>query len=125
MSTNTKLAIVTGYYIQKLIRKNTQKLKTVCAFGAGLSAKEETDLNQVLESLYLEAEEIDHYIKKLEVLVRWHKTLVQEAKANCKELVQVEAQIYWIVGLKKSASLMDSPETSQQQESPLFCPLLS
>jgi hypothetical protein len=101
MSINIKLSLVTCYYIQKLVRQQAQQLKSVLAAGAGCNAKQETDINKVLESLYLEVEDIAEQTQKLEVLVRWHQTLSKDAQGNQKQLAEIETKIFWIIGLKK------------------------
>lgn len=113
MSTNTKLSLVTCYYIHRLLRRHAHELKSVLASGAGLDATAEPDLNGVLESLYLDEPEIAENVRKLEVLIRWHQTLANDKSANFQQLADVERQLFWILGLKK----IKSPEKYQRVDS--------
>jgi len=113
MSTNTKLSLVTCYYIHRLLRRHAHELKSVLASGAGLDATAEPDLNGVLESLYLDEPEIAENVRKLEVLIRWHQTLANDKASNFQQLADVERQLFWILGLKK----IKKPEKYERVES--------
>lgn len=122
MSTNTKLSLVTCYYIHKLLRRHAHELKSVLASGAGLDATAEPDLNEVLESLYLDELEISENVRKLEVFVRWHETLANDKATNFQQLAEVERQIFWILGLKK----IKNPEKQEHIDSHISqSPLIS
>lgn len=117
MSIEIKLSLVTCYYIQKLVRHHRRELKSVLASGAGCDAKQETDINKVIESLYLETEEIAEQARKLEVLVRWHQTLSKDADSNQKQLAEIETKIFWIIGLKKHSNPNQSASTDAMTDS--------
>ncbi|AFY62141.1 hypothetical protein [Synechococcus sp. PCC 6312] len=96
-----KLAPVTVYYIRKLLRKEQGNLKCIVVDGACLAANPEADLNAVLESLYLDAEEIAEEVLHLETLVMSHQMIGENGPAG--QLQKVEAEIFWILGLKRIA----------------------
>jgi hypothetical protein len=103
MNPDAKLSLMTCYYISKLLLRHDNELKCVVAEGAGLCAGFQADLDQVLESLYLEESEIVTNVRQLESLTRWHQILVAQKKPDAKELVEVERQMFWILGLKRVA----------------------
>lgn len=111
-----KISLMTSYYIHKLLRKQGHKFKSVLAIGAGLDVTSEPDLNEVLESLYLEEDEIAENVKKLEVLVRWHQTLGADKSENIKQLAEIERQIFWILGLKKIENVEEEQKTAVKRD---------
>lgn len=92
---------VTVYYIRRLLRTSQAQLKSVVAEGACLVADPEIDLNAVIESLYLDDEDIAEQINELEKLVLSHQVLVQAKQPD--QIKKVEDQIFWILGLKRTA----------------------
>ena len=101
--TKTKLSVMTSYYLHNFLRQHAHEIKSIVAPGAGVSAGSEADLYQVLESLYLEDDEIALKVKQLEKLTRCHQLLVSNNTYLDKELSDVERQILWILGLKRLA----------------------
>lgn len=97
------VTITTSYYIRKLIAMSAHQLKSVLAAGAGLVASLDSDINQVLESLYLDELEISLMARELEVLTQIHRNLSSKRKSGTSipgQLVELERQIFWILGLK-------------------------
>lgn len=94
-----KLAPLTMYYIRKLLRKEQGSLKCIVVDGACLAVNPESDLNAVLESLYLDAEEVAAEVLHLETLVMSHQMIGESRPAE--QLEKVEAEIFWVLGLKK------------------------
>ncbi|MGJ3248238.1 MAG: response regulator [Elainellaceae cyanobacterium] len=89
-----------AYYIRRLIRQNIDRLQSVVAKGAGLEVDPLSDLNAVINSLYLEPEEIASAVLKLEKLTALHQGLLGQAGSHRKELLDIEQQIFWILGFK-------------------------
>ncbi|MDX2212340.1 MAG: hypothetical protein SFY66_03530 [Oculatellaceae cyanobacterium bins.114] len=100
-----QLSPLTAYYIRKLLHKHEQRLRFIVAHGAAVKADSLADLNGVLESLYLEESEIKAVTHKLEKLVTFHQLLMQQRiKYNPElselEVLEVERQIFWLLGFK-------------------------
>jgi hypothetical protein len=100
------LSVLTDYYVRKLIRRYDGRLKSVVAKGASIIADTQTSIDSVLESLYLEPEEVMNCVKELEVMVRYHQQLDQKYPKPTPQLQDLERQIFWVVGLK----ILDSIE---------------
>ncbi|URR35010.1 hypothetical protein NBE99_10225 [Thermosynechococcus sp. HN-54] len=95
----TKLLPVTAYTIRRLLRQYQGQLKSVVVEGACLVADPEADLNAVLESLYLDEEEVRTQVAEIEKLMMTRQLLL---KAGAKErAAAIEDQILWIFGLKR------------------------
>ncbi|ATS18850.1 hypothetical protein BRW62_08940 [Parathermosynechococcus lividus PCC 6715] len=95
----TKLLPVTAYTIRRLLRHYQGQLRSVVAEGACLVADPEIDLNAVLESLYLDEDEIRVQVAEIEKLMMTYQLLL---KADAKEQARaIEDQILWILGLKR------------------------
>jgi|GEM_PF-2085007 len=98
----TKLLPVTAYTIRRLLRQYQGQLKSVVAEGACLVADPEVDLNAVIESLYLDEEEIRVQVAEIEKLVMTHQLLLKAGAAQ--QAAAVEDQIFWILGLKRGSA---------------------
>lgn len=96
----TKLSLLTCYYIRKLLVHHKDELRSIVAQGAGLCADSHTNLDRVLESLYLEVTEIAAKVQQLEELTRCHRVVVAHNDSYTRQLAEVEQQIFWILGLK-------------------------
>lgn len=99
----TRLSPTASYYIRKLVRQFSNDLKSVVAPGAGLRTDITSDLNAVLNSLYLEDDEIQHVIRRLEDLASFHQALQAQVSSYnnySEQLKNLERQIFWLLGLK-------------------------
>ncbi|MGB3493415.1 MAG: response regulator [Elainellaceae cyanobacterium] len=94
------LTLTTAYYIRRLIRQNLDRLQSVIATGAALQADVLSDLNAVLNSLYLEPVELSATELKLEKLTAYHQSLSNQVGANRKNIAELEDRIFWILGFK-------------------------
>ncbi len=94
------LSPTTAYYIRRLIRQNLDQLQSVVATGAGIQADPLSDLNAVIQSLYLDAKEINTTLFELERLVNFHQGLSSQTGAHRKELSNVEQRIFWLLGFR-------------------------
>jgi hypothetical protein len=95
-----QLTPLTAYYIRKLLRLRSSKLKFVVAPGAAFEADTLADLNVVLKSLYLEDLEVNAVIQELETLVNIHQHLISECAIYANELTTVEQKMFWLLGFK-------------------------
>lgn len=94
------LTLTTAYYIRRLIRQNLDRLQSVVATGAAMQADMLSDLNEVLNSLYLEPIELSAVELKLEKLTAYHQSLSNQVGANRKNIAELEERIFWILGFK-------------------------
>lgn len=93
------------YYIRKLLAKHADGLQSFVVVGAGMIADAKSDLNHVLESLYVEEPDISLAARELEVLAQLHQNLSNQKISNISvpgQLAEVERRIFWILGLKKN-----------------------
>ena len=90
-----------AYYIRKLLRQNFDRLHSVVAEGAGLPFNPLSDLNAVIQSLYLEDEEIRATVEELQQLVVVHKRISEQSHINRQSLPELESRIFWLLGFKE------------------------
>lgn len=95
-----QLSLATTYQLRRLLHQNLDRLTSIVAEGAGLKADPLSDLNCVLESLYLEDSEINHAVNRLEHFVSLHQSLNQQGAKHRQELRKVEQDIFWLLGFK-------------------------
>lgn len=94
----------TCYYIRKLLATYSGELQSFIAEGAGIIADAKSDLNHVLESLYLDEPDISVMARELEVLAQLHQSLRGQTNAGMSipgQLMEVERRMFWILGLKR------------------------
>jgi PleD family two-component response regulator len=94
------LPLATSYYIRKLLGQNLDRLEFIVASGAGLQADAVSDLQSVLQSLYLEEAELLAAVQELEELVLRHQTLSGQSTQHRQELRNAEQKIFWLLGFK-------------------------
>ncbi len=94
------LTVTTAYYIRRLIRQNLDQLQSVIATGAAIQADVLSDLNAVLQSLYLEPQELSTAELKLEKLTAYHQSMSGQVGSNRKNIADLEEQIFWLLGFK-------------------------
>ncbi|NJM65115.1 MAG: hypothetical protein HC851_05320 [Acaryochloris sp. RU_4_1] len=102
---NDQVTTTTCYYLRKLLAKHTHELQSFIAAGAGLVADAKSNINHVLESLYLDDLEITLMARELEVLTQLHQSLSTQIGFGISisgQLAEVERRIFWILGLKRS-----------------------
>lgn len=90
-----------AYYIRKLLKENIDRLHSVFDTGEGLSFDPLGDLNEVIESLYLEDETILATIEELQQLVGVHKRISEQSHMNRQSLAQLETRIFGLLGFKE------------------------
>ncbi|WP_052128870.1 hypothetical protein [Neosynechococcus sphagnicola] len=104
-----QLSPLTAYYLRRLLRQHLDRFQSIVAPGAAMTAHPLADLNQVLNSLYLDEFEIAHVVSQLEGLVRYHQVLIPQNSRYSQELARVEQQIFWLLGFKRSQLTNDYP----------------
>ncbi len=94
----------TCYYIRKLLATYSGELQSFIAEGAGIIADAKSDLNHVLDSLYLDEPDISVMARELEVLAQLHRSLSSQTNASMSipgQIMEVERRMFWILGLKR------------------------
>ncbi|ABW25312.1 hypothetical protein AM1_0226 [Acaryochloris marina MBIC11017] len=97
--------MTTCYYLRKLLAQSANQLQSFIVEGAGIVADEKSDINHVLESLYLEELDISLMARDLEVIVQLQTILSRSTSTSSQplgQLAKVERRIFWILGLKKT-----------------------
>jgi adenylate cyclase len=89
-----------AYYVRKLLYQNLDRLQSVVAEGAGIRADSLSDLNAVVESLYLDAPEIAATIDQVETLAMQHQQYGGYGSQHHEERQAAEKQILWLLGYK-------------------------
>ena len=89
-----------NYYLQRLLRQNLNRLKSVVAPGAAIVADAFRDLNGVVESLYLDPEKINNVVDELEKQALIHQKLISSGMIYQTVLQECEEKIYWLLGFK-------------------------
>lgn len=100
LQNKTHLSPVIIYYLRQILRQNLDRLKFVVATGAALKADPLSDLNAVIDSLYLDPEEVVSTYQKLEKLVEYHQKLATQGFRYRQALTEVEQQIFWLLGFR-------------------------
>ncbi len=95
-----QLSLATSYQIRKLLHQNLDQISSVIATGAGLKADSLSDLNAVIESLYLEDQKVNAAIERLEHLAVLHQALTTQGAKHRQELRNAEQTIFWLLGFK-------------------------
>jgi PAS domain S-box-containing protein len=98
--TSLQLSPTIAYYIRKLLRQNLPQLRSIVAKGAALKADEFSNLDDVINSLYLNSEEINSVIHQLEHLTLSHQALTNQGRNNFGDRRSIEEQLFWLLGYK-------------------------
>ncbi|BAU14814.1 two-component response regulator [Leptolyngbya sp. NIES-3755] len=94
------LSLSATYHLRRLLHQNLDRLSSIVAAGAGLKADPLSDLNSVIESLYLEEYAIAETVDQLERLASLHQSLVTQSARHRQELRKIEQEIFWLLGFK-------------------------
>ncbi|MBE9100224.1 hypothetical protein [Vacuolonema iberomarrocanum] len=97
---NKKLSISAIYCLRKTLYKYRGQLRFIVAKNAGLKAHELADLNEVIESLYLDDEPITETINQLEKLVLTYKTLKEQGELYIDYQIKIERRMLWLLGFR-------------------------
>jgi PleD family two-component response regulator len=99
-SLRTSFSPAIAYYVRKLLYQNLDKLQSVVAEGAGIRADSLSDLNAVVESLYLDEAEIAETISQIETLAMQHQQYGGYGSQHHAERQAAEKRIFWLLGYK-------------------------
>lgn len=99
-----KLSPTIAYSIRKLLRQNLDRLQSIVVPGAALKADDFSHLDEVIQSLYLEPQEINSVIHQIEQLVMSYESLSARSGQFIEERKAVEAKIFWLLGYKLNRS---------------------
>jgi hypothetical protein len=103
---NRHLAVSTEYSIRKLIRRYHGRLKSAVNDGVIVEPELQVSLDRVLESLYLDADELVYQVKELELIVCYHRQLDKQLSYTSgqkqlnigAQLQELEHQIFRVIG---------------------------
>jgi PAS domain S-box-containing protein len=106
-----KLSVSATYYVRKLLHQNLQKLKSIVAMGASIQADEVSDINAVLNSLYLEPDELAAVVSQLDRAVATHKAMLSQSEQFQQQRSELEEKIFWLLGYRFRSGQRDRPSS--------------
>ena len=107
----TQLSVSTTYYVRKLLHQNLQRLKSIVAMGASIQADELSDINAVLNSLYLEDEELAAVVSQLDRAVATHEAMLSQSEQFQQQRSELEEKIFWLLGYRFRSGQRDRPSS--------------
>ncbi len=96
----TQVSTSATYYLRKLLHQNLQNLKSIVAIGAGIHADEMSDINAVLNSLYLEPDELAAVVSQLDRAAATHEAMLSQPQQFQLERSRLEEKIFWLLGYR-------------------------
>lgn len=94
MGRRVTLGSFSKYIIKRILRKYKGRIKSICSHGACIVPDQDSEIEEVLQSIYLDPEEVCKQIEALERLTELHQS------ASDKDLERIEAYILHILGIK-------------------------
>ncbi|MEB3358320.1 MAG: hypothetical protein VKK04_16465 [Synechococcales bacterium] len=94
------LSPTASYYLRRILRKNCDRLQFVAAPNAAIKAHALADLDRVVQSLYLDEEEVAARVHQLENLIQVHQMLAEQGSMYLQHQLEIEGRILWILGFK-------------------------
>lgn len=103
-----QLAPAIIYYIRRLLHQHHDRLTFPIVDNSGKKADANTNLGEILASLYVKEQKIDSVTFEIERLALLHQSLSQASVKDLQDLQNVEKQIFGLLGceLKGRASSM-------------------
>ncbi|MCY7322015.1 MAG: response regulator [Phormidesmis sp. CAN_BIN36] len=103
-----QLAPAIIYYIRRLLHQHHDRLTFPIVDNIGKKADANTNLGEILASLYVKEQKIDSVTFEIERLALLHQSLSQASVKDLQDLQNVEKQIFGLLGceLKGRASSM-------------------
>jgi len=113
MNSITKLPFSTCYYIRKILLQQAEDIKWILAQKTGFCISSLDTLKDLLESVYLEDvleqllatlyanTDINAKIEQIETLCLSHQRLLAKNLSGAEELLEIQRQIYWVLGFKR------------------------
>lgn len=109
-----KLSFSSCYYIRKILLQHSKDLQWILKQKNGFCINSSEDLKDLLNSVYLEdileqliqrlygeANEVDAKIQQLEALCSSHQKLVAQNLTHSEEMLNIQQQIFWLLGFKR------------------------
>ncbi len=109
LKSTTQLSVSATYYLRKLLHQNLQNLKSIVAMGASIQADEVSDINAVLNSLYLEDDELAAVVSQLDRAAATHEAMTRQPGQFQQERSDLEEKIFWLLGYKFRSVQRDGP----------------
>lgn len=112
MNSIAKLSFSTCYYIRKILLQEAEDIKWILAQKTGFCISSLDTLKDLLESVYLEdvleqllatlypSSDINVKIEQIEKLCLSHQRLLAKNLSGAEELLEIQRQIYWVLGFK-------------------------
>ncbi len=113
MNVTTKLSFSTCYYLRKVLLQHAKDLQWIVDRNTGFCVNSAMDLKELLDSVYLEdvleqliqrlygeENEVDTKVQQLERLCLFHQKFVSQNLTHSEEMLNIQQQIFWILGFK-------------------------
>jgi len=113
MNSIIKLSFSTCYYIRKILLQQAEDIKWILAQETGFCVSSLETLKDLLENVYLEDvleqllatlyanTDINAKIEQIETLCLSHQRLLAKNLSGAEELLEIQRQIYWVLGFKR------------------------
>jgi hypothetical protein len=105
----TQVSTSATYYLRKLLHQNLENLKSIVVTGAAIHADGMSDINAVLNSLYLEPDELGAVVSQLDRAAATHEAMLSQPEQFQLERSQLEEKIFWLLGYKFRSAQRDGP----------------
>ncbi len=109
-----KLSFSACYYLRKVLLQSSKDLQWIVDQKNGFCVNSSEDLKELLDSVYLEdvleqllqrlyveEKEVNAKVQQLELLCSSHQTLVSRNLAYSEEALNIQQQLFWILGFKR------------------------
>lgn len=93
-----QLAPAITYYIRKLLHQHHDRLTFPIVDSTGTKADANTNLGEILASLYVKEQKIDSVTFEIERLTLLHQSLNQASVKDLQDLQNIEKQIFGLLG---------------------------
>lgn len=127
MNSITKLSFSTCYYIRKILLQQAEDIKWILAQKTGFCLSSLDTLKDLLESVYLEDvleqllatlyanTDINAKTEQIETLCLSHQRLLAKNLSGAEELLEIQRQIYWVLGFKRITVKIEDLVTALNQ----------
>lgn len=127
MNLATKLTFSTCYYIRKILLQQAEDIKWIIAQKTGFCVSSSDALKDLLESVYLEdileqllerlyvGNEKAVQIERIEKLCLSHQKIIAKNLSGSEDLLEIQRQIYWVLGFKRITVKVEDLVTALNQ----------
>ena len=96
-----ELSLMAQYHLRRLLHQRRDRLRIVAAPGRHLAAdRQEANLNDVIEGLYLDESRITRVVLELERYVRMHRSIIVRGDLTNRLLNDIEHRVFSLLGLR-------------------------